>query len=285
MSIHTPAIVLIHGGWHSGVTWNSVVPRIEAQGHRAVTLDLPGAGAHARTPPSYDQRPFDGLAFSSETSPVGAVTQAQRTAAVIELVEQTVAQTGGPVVLLGHSLGGLTITAVAEAIPEHLHSVVYLSAFMLPTGLAAIDLIRQPVMAEALVKACILADPHAVGAMRIDFRSDDVAYEAKLRACFAADVSEATFDSIRRKLSCDEPLSVFSAATVKTAAFYGHVARHFIRCLEDRAIPLAGQDFMIEAVDAEFDTATRVYDLPGSHSPFHAQPAALTRLLVSTASS
>jgi pimeloyl-ACP methyl ester carboxylesterase len=39
-----------------------------------------------------------------------------------------------PVVLVGHSLGGLTVSAVAEAMPERLSAVVYLTAFLPPLG-------------------------------------------------------------------------------------------------------------------------------------------------------
>jgi pimeloyl-ACP methyl ester carboxylesterase len=143
---------------------------------------------------------------------------------------------GGPVMLLGHSIGGLTVSAVAEAIPQHLRSIVYLSAFMLPTGMTAVNLTTYPTMASALVKECILADPQKVGAMRIDFRLDDTAYRDQ-----------------------------------------------HVRCLADRAIPLAGQNFMIEAVDAELGTTTQVHDLSTSHSSFAAQFAALAELLVSIA--
>ena len=34
--------------------------------------------------------------------------------------------------MVGHSMGGLTISAVAEAVPEKLRALVYVTALMLP---------------------------------------------------------------------------------------------------------------------------------------------------------
>jgi uncharacterized RmlC-like cupin family protein/predicted alpha/beta-hydrolase family hydrolase len=283
MPVLKPAFVLVHGAWHGAATWEAVTPLLEAQGYAARTLDLPGAGALAQTPLSYARRPLNHAVFAAEPSPNAGVTQEQRTRAVIALVEKTAAETGGPVVLVGHSLGGLTVSAVAEAVPQHLHAVVYLCAFMLPAAMSAVELTSHPAMAGARVKRVVLADPQAVGAMRIDFHSADRAYRDLLQDCFAGDVSGPVFDRLRAGLHCDEPLGVFLTPGKQTAARFGRVPRHYIRCLEDRTIPLAGQDFMIEATDAAMGTTTNVHDLATSHAPYASQPAALTRLLVSIA--
>ncbi len=138
-------------------------------------------------------------------------------------------------------------------------------------------------MAGSLVMHAILADPPPVGAMRIDFRSIDPAYRNQLKNCFAANVRDAAFDKIRMGLQCDEPLAVFLTPVAHTKSRFGRLTRHCIRCLDDRAIPLAGQNFMIGAVDAELETTTHVQDLPTSHSPWASQSAALVELLVSIA--
>ncbi len=36
--------ILIHGSWHNAWNWHKVVPMIEAAGHRAIAIDLPGMG-------------------------------------------------------------------------------------------------------------------------------------------------------------------------------------------------------------------------------------------------
>jgi pimeloyl-ACP methyl ester carboxylesterase len=167
-----PAFVFIHGAWNSAAAWRKFIPFLEARGYVARALDLPGAGANARAPSSYDRRPLDAAAFASEPSPNASVTQEDRTRAVIALVENTGRQTGAPIVLVGHSLGGLTVTAVAETIPEQLHAVIYLCAYMVPPGMSTNTIIQDPSMSGSLVRALIKADPKEVGAMRIDRRNE-----------------------------------------------------------------------------------------------------------------
>ncbi len=36
--------ILVHGSWHSAWNWHKVIPILEAQGHRAMAIDLPGMG-------------------------------------------------------------------------------------------------------------------------------------------------------------------------------------------------------------------------------------------------
>ena len=56
--------------------------------------------------------------------------------------------------------------------------------------------------------------------------------------------------------------------------------RHYIRCTQDHAIPLAGQDHMIAAVDRATGGKTTTHTLESSHSPFLSQPAALSQILM-----
>ncbi len=105
--------VLVHGAHHDGGTWDDLVPELAARGHGAVTLDLPGAGANAAEPESLHVRPLDPVAFGTEPSPNAGVSQDDRNAAVIEAVHAAAEMGNGEVVLAGHSLGGLTTSAVA----------------------------------------------------------------------------------------------------------------------------------------------------------------------------
>ncbi|MGI9613205.1 MAG: alpha/beta hydrolase, partial [Acidimicrobiales bacterium] len=145
------AFVLIHGAWHSRETWNELTPELEALGHAVVAIDLPGAGANASVPESFHRRPLDPAAFGSEPSPNAGVTQEQRTEATIDAVREAAKAGNGEVVLVGHSLGGLTISPVAEAIPDELRAVVYLTAFLLPNGMVAGEMIGHEIMADAEV--------------------------------------------------------------------------------------------------------------------------------------
>src|SRR5947209_2032687 len=112
MSLPKAVFVLVHGGWHNRSAWEKITPMLEAQGHAVLTLDLPGAGANTNAPKSLGVRPFDLAAFATEPSPIAEVTQDERTQAVVELVRQGTSVRDGNVILVGHSAGGMTISAV-----------------------------------------------------------------------------------------------------------------------------------------------------------------------------
>ena len=84
---------LVHGAWHGGWAWNEVVAELEARGHRAVAPDLPCEDVDAGAG-DYAQVVVDALG-------------GERNAIVV-----------------GHSLGGVTIPLVSA----RMH--VYLSAFV-----------------------------------------------------------------------------------------------------------------------------------------------------------
>jgi len=278
-----PAFVFIHGAWHSAATWLKLMPLLEARGYVARALDLPGAGGNAKVPSSYDRRPLDAAAFASEPSPNASVTQEDRTRAVIALVEDTRRQTGAPIVLVGHSLGGLTVTAVAEAIPEQLHAAVYLCAHMLPIGVSASTIRQGPSMSRSLVYVLQKADPKEIGAMRIDPRSEDSDYCEQLRLAFFGDMSPTDFALGRAHMHCDEPLRPYLTPSVMTAERFGRVPRHYFRTLEDRVILIAAQDFMISAVDTALGNPTHAHTLATNHAPYLSQPDAVAEQLLAIA--
>ncbi len=277
-----PAFVFVHSAWLSAATWQKLIPLLEARGYVARALDLPGAGANAKAPSSYDRRPLDAAAFASEPSPNASVTQEDRTRAVIALVEDTRRQTGAPIVLVGHSLGGLTVTAVAETIPEQLHAAVYLCAYMVPPGMPT-SAIRQGVNSGSLVQALQKANPKEVGAIRIDPRSEDSDYREQLRLAFFGDVSPTDFALGLTHMHCDEPFRLNLTPSVMTAERFGRVPRHYFRTLEDRAILIAAQDFMISAVDIAMGNLTHAHTLATSHVPYLSQPDAVAEILLAIA--
>ncbi len=99
----------------------------KANGFAGLTLDLPGAG-------------FDPAAFAAERSPIAGVTQEERTLA---LVKEAASFSDGKVILVGHSAGGMTISAVAEQVPNLLLAVVYLAGFMVPNGMPLLAMLQR----------------------------------------------------------------------------------------------------------------------------------------------
>ena len=279
MAISKAAFVLVHGAWHNHSTWDKVVPILKAEGFAALTLDLPGAGVNAIAPKSLRLRPFDPAAFAAERSLIAGVTQEERTRAVVDLVKEAASLSDGKVILVGHSAGGLTISAVAEQVPDLLRAVVYLSGFMLPNGMHLFTMLQHETMSSSPGPGLFVGDPAAIGATRINIGSTDDAYRSRLRATFYGDVSESEFALAVSQLHCDEPVGAVTPSGI-TPGRFGMVPRHYIRCTQDRAIPLTGQDHMIATVDGAIGGKTTIHTLESSHSPFLSQPAALSKILI-----
>src|SRR6202011_5203153 len=190
MSATKAAFVLVHGGWHNRSAWYKATPVLEPNGFAALTLDLPGAGVHAIAPTSLGLRPFDPAAFAAEPSPVAGVTQEERTQAVVALVRDAASLSDGKVILVGHSAGGMTISAVAEQVPNLLLAVVYLAGFMVPNGMPLLAMLQHESLSSALAPGLFMGKPAAIGATRIHVGSTDEAYRSLLKAAFYGDVSE-----------------------------------------------------------------------------------------------
>ena len=108
--------VLVHGAYHGGWCYARVVPLLEAAGHTAIAVDLPGHGDNPR--------------------PIAEVTLD----AYIDHVCEIISSQPEPAVLVGHSLAGITITQVAERMPERQAWLVYLTAMMPENGQNRVDL-------------------------------------------------------------------------------------------------------------------------------------------------
>jgi pimeloyl-ACP methyl ester carboxylesterase len=274
------AYVLVHGGWHNQSAWDKVTPILEAQGSTVLTLDLPGAGQNTVAPKSLSARPFDLAAFAAEPSPVAHVTQNERTQAVVALVNEAASLSDGRVILVGHSAGGMTVSAVAEQVPELLVAVVYIAGFMVPNGLSLLAMLPHEAMSTALSPGLFIGDPVAIGATRINPGPADEAYRSLLKASFYADLTEADFARAASQLHCDEPNGGALAPSQITAGRFGSVPRHYIRTTQDCAVPLTGQDYMIAAVDSTIGGTTITHTMESSHSPFLSNPAALSKILL-----
>jgi pimeloyl-ACP methyl ester carboxylesterase len=279
MSAPRAVYVLVHGGWHNQSAWDKVTPILEAQGSTVMTLDLPGAGQNTVAPKSLSARPFDLAAFAAEPSPVAHLTQNERTQAVVALVNEAASLSDGRVILVGHSAGGMTISAVAEQVPELLVAVVYIAGFMVPNGLSLLAMLPHEAMSTALSPGLFIGDPVAIGATRINPGPADEAYRSLLKASFYADLTEADFARAASQLHCDEPNGGALVPSQITAGRFGSVPRHYIRTTQDCAVPLTGQDYMIAAVDSTIGGTTITHTMESSHSPFLSNPAALSKIL------
>jgi pimeloyl-ACP methyl ester carboxylesterase len=283
MSEPKAVFVLVHGGWHNRSAWDKVTPILKAKGFASLTLDLPGAGVNAIAPTSLGRRPFDPAAFAAERSPIAGLAQEERTQAVVALVKEAASCNDGKVILVGHSAGGITISAVAEQVPNLLRAVVYLAGFLVPNGMTLLELVSHETMSSALSPGLFVGDPAAIGATRIHAGSTDEAYRSLLKASFYGDVPETDFARMALQLHCDESNAGALAPSEITPGRFGTVPRHYIRCTQDCAIPLTGQDHMILTVDGAIGGKTTTHTLESSHSPFLSQPAKLSKVLIDIA--
>jgi hypothetical protein len=150
---------------------------------------------------------------------------------------------------------------------------------MLPNGMQVFEMLQHETMSSSLGPGLFVGNPAATGATRINAGSADDAYRSRLKATFYGDVSESEFALAASQLHCDEPVGAVTPSAI-TPGRFGAVPRHYIRCTQDRAIPLAGQDHMIATVDRAIGGKTTMHTLESSHSPFLSQPATLSKILI-----
>jgi pimeloyl-ACP methyl ester carboxylesterase len=100
-------IILVPGLWLDGSSWEKVVPALEAAGHRAHPLTLPGLA------PGEDP---------------ATVTLADHVQAVVKEIDSG----SGEVVLVGHSVGCGICHAAVDARPDRVARAIYVGGF--PTG-------------------------------------------------------------------------------------------------------------------------------------------------------
>lgn len=279
-----PTFVFVHGAWHGAWCWSEVTRLLAERGCASLALDLPGHGVTARFPASYLAQPQDTAALSTEPSSLAALTLTDYRDAVLKVIRGLTAHGSGPVILVGHSLGGATISAVTEAAPELIRCVVYLTAFVPVRFPTVIQYLQDPSFSESEVPPLFIADPAVTGCGRINHRSADLAYRAADKSAFYGDVADDAFAAFANLLTPDEPIQGFTTPAVLTPARWGSVPRAYIRCTADRAIPIKVQDSMIAEADA-FTPQNRfvVKTMTTSHSPFASDPAALAAELASLA--
>ena len=117
-------IVLVHGAFADGSSWNGVIERLQRQGHRVVA----------------PANPLRGLSSDSAY-----------TASVINQID-------GPVLLVGHSYGGAVITNAATAAPNVV-GLVYVAAFAPDEG----ERLGEADSKDSVLNAALLQRKYPVG--------------------------------------------------------------------------------------------------------------------------
>ncbi|TJZ57316.1 alpha/beta hydrolase [Streptomyces piniterrae] len=243
----TPTFVLVHGASSNSFGWSPVLAELALRGHRAAAVDLPGHGFGGHFPVSY-QAPQDLAGLRTERSPLGKVTLADFAEHVVGVVRR--AHRNGPVILVGQSMGGVTLNAVANEVPELISHLVYASAFC-PTKRATItDLMTTPEgSSSAIFRIASVETAPELGVNRVNWRSGDPAFFEVVKEGLAADFTDDEARALLNTLEPDESAAISGTDARGLPGKWGRIPRTFLRFTEDRTIPLALQDLMIKEAD------------------------------------
>ena len=224
--------LLVHGASHGAWCWSKLLPHLETAGHTVRAIDLPSHG--------------------DDTTAPETVTMADYVATCVAALEPET-------ILVGHSLGGLTVTLAAAQSAGRVRSIVYLCAFVPPSGQAFAE-IRKGAITPDLQN--IVTVDRERGVSTVDtLRAGPVFYSD----CSAEDIAFATARLSPQPTSVLNEVLDFKPPTVP---------RHYIRCTQDRTVDPAYQC----AISADWPEGT-VHEIPSGHSPFFSHPARLAEIL------
>ncbi len=231
--------VLVHGAWQAPYVWNVVRADLEKKGNKVIVVELPGHG-------------------TDQTATYTLTLDGYR-----DKVIDAMSKVDGKVILVGHSMGGMVVTNVAEKVPSKISKLVYIGAFLPTNGQALIDLSNTDAGSKLGPSIVPSADQ-----LTLDVKKEN------LTDLFIKDGSE----DIKKQVVSNyrpEPAIPFTNKVTLTPANFGSVDKVYIKTLEDVVISPALQDRMIASAGIK-----KIYEVKTSHSPFLSQPHTVSDLLV-----
>ncbi|MFE9838977.1 alpha/beta fold hydrolase [Streptomyces sp. NPDC005551] len=278
-----PTFVLVHGAFANSFSFSPLQSELGLLGHRSVAVDLPGHGFQATFTRAY-QSPQEPEGLATAPGSIKGVTLADNAAHLIAILER--AKQNGPVILVAHSRGGVTVTAAANARPDLIDRIVYVSAWC-PVNLEVNDYYAEPEMATvdpAAFAPALAGNPAELGLLRINFRTGDPDALAALKGAFFADGTDEQFLTFLNTFQPDENLDAGGSADRAQAATWGRIPKTYIRLAHDTSLPLALQDRLIrEGNELTPDNPYDVRTLEGSHLKWLVAPAPAARILADLA--
>jgi pimeloyl-ACP methyl ester carboxylesterase len=236
MATANPAtMILVPGAMHGKWTWDRVTPLLQAAGYRVIAPDLPGMG------------PDPGIASEQVTL-----------ASWADFIADLVRGVDGPVILAGHSRGGLVIGEAAERVPENLAGLIYITAMIVLPGQTGMTAGRDATAQPAATPAPAFTPERA-------------------KAIFYKCCTPADADWAVSRLEPEPPAPLNTPAEV-TWARWGQVPRAYIECRQDQTLSLARQRRFQGAAPCD-----PVIQLDTDHSPFLSTPRELADAMVQIA--
>lgn len=215
-------IVLVHGGFVDGSGWQGVYDILKKDGYNVTIV----------------QNPTTSLADD------------------VAVTRRAIAQQDGPVILVGHSYGGVVVSAAG--MDEKVKSVVYIAAFAPDKGESVSSLIANP-PAGAPVPPIL---PPVDGFLFLD--------KAKFAASFAADVDATTAAFMA---DSQVPWGVEALSGAVTDPAWRHKPSYYLVAADDRMIPPPAQRQMAERA------GSTVVEVAGSHAVYVSKPEAVAALI------
>ena len=222
-------IVLVHGAWHGPWCWSPVLARLDELGVPSVAVELELLDIHRDA----------------------------------ELVAAAVDAAGGPVVLVGHSYGGVVVTeAGAHPMVERL---VYVCAYAIDTDETIIGVTLDH-EEQADLGAAMVLQPDGTSTL-----DPELAAPALYGRCDAADVERA--------LQLLRPHGGETFTQMPKAAAWKDTPTTYVVCGQDRAVAPSLQ----RAMAARIPDVALVEWADSDHSPFFSRPGDLADLLAGLA--
>lgn len=215
-------IVLVHGGFVDGSGWKGV----------------------------YDILKKDGYTVSIVQNPTTSLADD------VAVTRRAIDQLDGPVVLVGHSYGGVVVSEAGTN--EKVKSVVYIAAFAPDKGESVSSLIANP--PEGASVPPIL--PPVDGFLFLD--------KAKFAASFAADVDPKTAAFMA---DSQVPWGVEALAGAVTEPAWKVKPSFYLVASDDHMIPPPAQRLMAKRAGAT------VTEVPGSHAVYVSNPQAVADVI------
>lgn len=225
------SFALVHGAVHGAWCWERVIPYLEAATPEEAVLavDLPGHGRRL------DARPLE------------KITLDDYVAAVVEDIESADLR---DVVLVGHSLAGITIPRVAARLPERIRRLVYLASVHPAAGKSVGDVMEHPL--------------------------SPVSRGIGVETMFCNDLDEPTRAWLLENLG-DEPPGPMTEAIHPVSVELARPSVYVV-CEHDEALPPA-----LQHEQARNAGAAEVISFNSGHSAFASRPRELAELLISLA--
>jgi pimeloyl-ACP methyl ester carboxylesterase len=232
--------VLIPGSWHGAWCWYKIIPLLEQAGHRAIAVDLPGHGRDWTDPRN--------VSLQSYVESVCEVLDAQ----------------AEPVILVGHSRGGIVISQTAEHRPQRIRTLVYLAAFLIPNG-------------EAMLPTA-LSDSESLIVSNLGVNEERGCHMLKAEACREALYADCSQEDVAlaTALLTPEPNAPVATPLNLSDEHFGRVPRVYIEILRDKGVTPCLQRKMYTTTPCQ-----QIISMETSHSPFLSAPQQLVGHLAS----